>query len=126
MKSFKEIYEKFKCNKTDAAVARKANLNKTTLSRIIRESIPANRNYLWCLCFALELNLMQSKELFASAGLWMNSSYHLSDQEKEREEFLKECINQKQYNIIKINIQLFEKGHILLGNKSDTQHTRQE
>ena len=122
MKSFKEIYEKFKYNKTDAAVARKANLNKTTLSRIIRESIPANRNYLWCLCFALELNLMQSKKLFASAGLWMNSSYHLSDQEKEREEFLKECINKKQYNVIELNVELYGMGYQLLGNQTYTKH----
>ena len=124
MMSFKEVYEKFKCNKTDAAVARKANLNKTTLSRIIRELIPANRNYLWSLCFALELNLDQSEELFAAAGIYMNSSYHMSEQEKDREKFLKECINKKQYNVIKINIQLFEKNYRLLGNKAVTEYTR--
>ena len=124
MMSFKEVYEKFKCNKTDAAVARKANLNKTTLSRIIRELIPANRNYLWSLCFALELNLNQSEELFDAAGIHMNRSYHMSEREKDREKFLKECINKKQYNVIKINIQLFEKNYRLLGNKAVTEYTR--
>ena len=124
MMSFKEVYEKFKCNQTDAAVARKANLNKATLSRIIRELLPANRNYLWSLCFALELNLDQSEELFAAAGIYMNSSYHMSEQEKNREKFLKECINKKQYNVIKRNIQLFEKNYRLLGNKAVTEYTR--
>lgn len=124
MMSFKEVYEKFKCNKTDAAVARKANLNKATLSRIIRELIPANRNYLWSLCFALELNLDQSEELFDAAGIHMNRPYHMSEREKDREKFLKECINKKQYNVIKINIQLFEKNYRLLGNKAVTEYTR--
>lgn len=122
MMSFKEVYEKFKCNKTDAAVARKANLNKTTLSRIIRELIPANRNYLWSLCFALELNLNQSEELFDAAGIHMNRSYHMSEREKDREKFLKECINKKQYNVIELNAELYGMGYQLLGNQTYTKH----
>ena len=47
MKSFAEVYEEMKKGETDAEIARRANLDKSTLSRLKKESIPANRNYLW-------------------------------------------------------------------------------
>ena len=60
---------------------------------------------------------MQSKELFSSASLCMDSSYHLTDQEKEREKFLRECIVKEEYDVSKLNGKLAEKGYQLLGNR---------
>lgn len=40
MQSFKEVYEKYRGNRSDAAVAKKANLHKSTFSRIKNELIP--------------------------------------------------------------------------------------
>lgn len=117
MKTFKETYEGFKNDKTDAEIADRANLSRTTLAHLIQESIRAKRNLLWSLCSALELNLAQSKELFSSASLCMDSSYHLSNQEKEREKFLRECIVKEEYDVAKLNGKLAEKGYQLLGNR---------
>lgn len=117
MKNFKETYEKFKKNQTDATVAAKANLYKATLSRIKKETIPPNRNYLWSLAMALELSLDETEELFAACGLYMASQYHLTDLEKERENIIKECIANGKYNLLELNIRLYEEGYRLLGNK---------
>ena len=117
MKSFKETYEALKKNQSDAAVATKANLYKATLSRMKNETIPPNRNYLWALAMALELSINETEELFAACGLCMSSQYHLTDLEKEREKIIKECIANGKYNLLKLNIHLYEEGYRLLGNK---------
>lgn len=117
MKSFAEVYEEMKKGETDAEIARRANLNKSTLSRLKAESIPANRNYLWSLSFALKANIAQAEQLFAAGGLCFESTYHLSDEEKRREEFLKKCMESGKNNVIEINIKLYEMGYKLLGTK---------
>ena len=89
MQSFKEVYEKYRGNRSDAAVAKKANLHKSTFSRIKNELIPPKRNYLWSLAMSLELTLDEADELFSSCGLCMASQYHLTDMEKEREGIIK-------------------------------------
>lgn len=115
MKSFAEVYEEMKKGETDAEIARRANLNKSTLSKLKKELIPANRNYLWSLCFALKTNLEQAEQLFAAGGLCFESTYHLSFEEKRREEFLRKCMEFDKHNVIEINIELYEMGYKLLG-----------
>ena len=115
MKSFAEVYEEMKKGETDAEIARRANLDKSTLSKLKKESIPANRNYLWSLSFALKANIAQVEQLFAAGGLCFESTYHLSGEEKRREEFLKKCMESGKHNVIEINIELYEMGYKLLG-----------
>lgn len=117
MKSFKETYESYRGKKLDSAVAEKANLHKSTLSRMKNELIPANRNYLWSLALALELTMGETDTLFTAAGLCMASQYHLTAMEKRREEIIKKHIDQQKYDIIRLNIYLYEHGYKLLGNK---------
>ena len=69
MQSFKEVYEKYRGKRSDAAVAKKANLHKSTFSRIKNELIPPKRNYLWSLAMSLELTMDETDELFSSYGL---------------------------------------------------------
>lgn len=82
MQSFKEVYEKYRGKRSDAAVAKKANLHKSTFSRIKNELIPPKRNYLWSLAMSLELTLDEADELFSSCGLCMASQYHLTDMQR--------------------------------------------
>ena len=117
MKSFKETYEMYRKEESDATIAARANLHKSTLSRMKSEAIPANRNYLWSLAMALELTLEKTDELFAASGLCMRSKYHLTDREKKRESIIEECIRQKKYSVIDLNIRLYDAGYKLLGNK---------
>ena len=109
MQSFKEVYEKYRGKRSDAAVAKKANLHKSTFSRIKNELIPPKRNYLWSLAMSLELTLDEADELF--------SQYHLTDMEKEREGIIKDCIAKEKYSVVELNIRLYEAGYQLLGNK---------
>ena len=69
MKSFKETYESYRGKKLDSAVAEKANLHKSTLSRMKNELIPANRNYLWSLALALELTMGETDTLLLTIHL---------------------------------------------------------
>lgn len=119
MKRFAEVYERFKkrINQTDSVIARKANMYNATLSRLKAETIRSNRTYLWSLALALELNMEEADELFASAGLYMQSQFYLTDIEKKQENIIKNCINQKRYDVMEINIKLYEAGYPLLGNK---------
>ena len=100
MQSFKEVYEKYRGKRSDAAVAKKANLHKSTFSRIKNE-----------------LTLDEADELFSSCGLCMASQYHLTDMEKEREGIIKDCIAKGKYSVVELNIRLYEAGYQLLGNK---------
>lgn len=104
MQSFKEVYEKYRGKRSDAAVAKKANLHKSTFSRIKNELIPPKRNYLWSLAMSLELTLDEADELFSSCGLCMASQYHLTDMEKERESIIKDCIAKGKYSVVELNI----------------------
>ena len=117
MKSFRETYESLKKGQRDAAVAAKANLHKSTLSRIKNEVIPPKRDYLWSLAMALELTMDETDELFSSCGLCMASQYHLNGMEKEREGIIKDCIAKGKYSVVELNIRLYEAGYQLLGNK---------
>ena len=117
MQSFKEVYEKYRGSRSDAAVAKKANLHKSTFSRIKNELIPPKRNYLWSLSMSLELTLDEADELFSSCGLYMASQYHLTDMEKEREGIIKDCIAKGKYSVVELNIRLYEAGYQILGNK---------
>lgn len=117
MQTFKEVYEKYKGKRSDAAVAAKANLHKSTLSRIKNEIIPPKRNYLWSLAMALELTMDETDELFSSCGLCMSSQYHLTGLEKEREGIIKDCIANGRYSVVELDIRLYEAGYQPLGNK---------
>lgn len=117
MQSFKEVYEKYRGSRSDAAVAKKANLHKSTFSRIKNELIPPKRNYLWSLAMSLELTLDEADELFSSCGLYMASQYHLTDMEKKREGIIKDCIAKGKYSVVELNIRLYEEGYQILGNK---------
>ena len=117
MKSFRETYESLKKGQRDATVAAKANLHKSTLSRIKNEVIPPKRDYLWSLVMALELTMDEADELFSSCGLCMDSQYHLTDSEKERENIIKDCITNGRYSVVELDIRLYEEGHRPLGNK---------
>ena len=117
MKSFRETYESLKKGQRDAAVAAKANLHKSTLSRIKNEVIPPKRDYLWSLAMALELTMDETDELFSSCGLCLASQYHLTDSEKERENTIKDCITNGRYSVVELDIRLYEAGHQPLGNK---------
>ena len=117
MQSFKEVYEKYRGNRSDAAVAKKANLHKSTFSRIKNELIPPKRDYLWSLAMALELTMDEADELFSSCGLCMDSQYHLTDSEKERGNIIKDCITNGRYSVVELDIRLYEAGHQPLGNK---------
>ena len=117
MKSFRETYESLKKGQRDAAVAAKANLHKSTLSRIKNEVIPPKRDYLWSLAMALELTMDETDELFSSCGLCLASQYHLTDSEKERENIIKDCITNGRYSVVELDIRLYEAGHQPLGNK---------
>lgn len=90
---------------------------RATLSRIKKETNSSERNYLWALAMALELSVDETEELFAACGLCMDSQYHLTDLEKERENIIKECIANGKYNLLELNIRLYEEGYRLLGNK---------
>ena len=107
----------YRGKRSDAAVAKKANLHKSTFSRIKNELIPPKRNYLWSLAMSLELTLDEADELFSSCGLCMASQYHLTDMEKEREGIIKDCIAKEKYSVVELNIRLYEAGYQLLGNK---------
>ena len=117
MQSFKEVYEKYRGNRSDAAVAEKANLYKATLARIKAEEIAPNRNYLWSLALALELTVEEADELFAACGLCLASQYHLNRSDKDREIIIVECLNRKKFNVVRLNIRLYESGYRLLGNR---------
>lgn len=117
MKSFRETYESLKKGQRDATIAAKANLHKSTLSRIKNEVIPPKRDYLWSLAMALELTMDETDELFSSCGLCLASQYHLTDLEKEREDIIKECISAGKYSVMELDIRLYEAGYQPLGNK---------
>lgn len=119
MKSLSKLIDELKNGETDAEIARRANLDKSTLSRMRAELLPPNRNYLWPLSFALKTNFGQAKQLFEAGGLCLDSMYHMTEEEKKREEFLRKCLAEGEYDVMKINIELYERRWKLLGTQRD-------
>ena len=98
-----------KSGKKDSEVYKKANISKQHFSKIRN-----NPNYkptkptAIALAIALELDLEQTGDLIGRAGFTLTNS-------SKFDLIIKFCIQQKQYDVVKINMILFEHDQSLLG-----------
>ena len=96
-------------HKKDSEIYKKANLSKQHFSKIRNNpDYKPTKQTAIALALALELNLEQTKDLIGRAGyaLTNSSRFDLS---------IRYFIEQKNYNVVEINIALYEFDQSLLG-----------
>jgi hypothetical protein len=95
--------------KKDSAIYKKANLSKQHFSKIRNNpAYQPTKQTAIALALALELDLEQTKDLIGRAG------YALSNSSKF-DLIIRYFIEQKNYNVVEINIALYEFDQSLLG-----------
>lgn len=117
--TFEEVLDKFKIQKNAgsyAEICRNSGIREDTLSRMRRESINANRDYLWALSIGLKLDMNEAEELFASCGQSVYGRYRLQEAELTRELAFEYFIKNKIYDIGYINEILHKQKILILGN----------
>ena len=98
-----------KSGKKDSEIYKKANLSKQHFSKIRNNpDYKPTKPTAIALAIALELDLEQTKDLIGRAGFALTNS-------SKFDLIIKFCIQQKNYNIVEINLVLFEHDQSLLG-----------
>ena len=99
-----------KTGKKDSEIYKRANISKQHFSKIRNNPYykPTKATAL-ALCIALELNLEQTKELIGRAGYTLTNS-------SKFDLIIRYFIEQQKYDIVAINIALYEFDQPILGN----------
>ncbi len=119
--SFNDTLNLFMKNKkigTIADLCKKANLRKDTLSKLQGGRIlHPERDYLWAIAIALQLNLDETEILFNSCGISRNGAIGFKSSDERRERAVEYAIIHK-WGIDKLNNVLFDSDMCTLGNYS--------
>ena len=105
---FKLIDERQNRFPKDSDVYRRANLDRRVFAAIKKPNYQPSRNTAICLAFALELPLDDTLELLGRAGYTLSSS-------NTHDLIVRYFINEKEFDIFKINETLYQYGQSLLG-----------
>lgn len=101
-----------KSGKKDSLIYKKANISKQHFSKIKNNPhYQPTKSTAFALAIALELDLDQTKELISKAGYAITNS-------SKQDLIVKYFIEQKQYDIMEINIALYDFDQSLLGSQA--------